>query len=67
MSGASFTIMLSIDKISLKNINYYLELAREDYYLNGGEPPGQWHGKALRARLLIGFVVSLSCFVLPGR
>jgi conjugative relaxase-like TrwC/TraI family protein len=23
---------------------YYTKLAREDYYLNGGEPPGQWLG-----------------------
>jgi conjugative relaxase-like TrwC/TraI family protein len=25
--------------------NYYLELACEDYYLQGGEPPGRWIGK----------------------
>ena len=25
--------------------NYYLELACEDYYLQGGEPPGRWFGK----------------------
>jgi Ti-type conjugative transfer relaxase TraA len=25
--------------------NYYLDLAREDYYTNGGEPPGQWYGQ----------------------
>ncbi len=24
---------------------YYLNLAREDYYLGGGEPPGRWLGK----------------------
>ena len=23
---------------------YYLSLAREDYYINGGEPPGKWLG-----------------------
>ena len=26
--------------------DYYLNLAREDYYLEGGEPPGQWFGSA---------------------
>lgn len=25
--------------------DYYLELAREDYYLSGGEPPGTWLGE----------------------
>jgi Ti-type conjugative transfer relaxase TraA len=25
--------------------DYYLDLAREDYYLKGGEPPGGWFGK----------------------
>jgi conjugative relaxase-like TrwC/TraI family protein len=25
--------------------NYYLELAKEDYYTAGGEPPGAWMGK----------------------
>ena len=24
---------------------YYSGLAREDYYLEGGEPPGQWQGR----------------------
>ncbi len=28
--------------------NYYLKLAREDYYLSGGEPLGQWHGRAVK-------------------
>jgi conjugative relaxase-like TrwC/TraI family protein len=23
---------------------YYIDLAKEDYYLKGGEPSGQWHG-----------------------
>jgi conjugative relaxase-like TrwC/TraI family protein len=27
---------------------YYLSLAREDYYLKGGEPPGEWLGSAAR-------------------
>ena len=46
IAGASLTIVLSIQKVSLSGVDYYLELACEDYYLKGGEPPGQWHGKA---------------------
>lgn len=34
--------MLTIAKI--KNINYYKDLATEDYYLKGGEPAGIWAG-----------------------
>lgn len=34
--------MLSIARI--RDGNYYLDLAREDYYLEGGEPPGEWFG-----------------------
>lgn len=29
---------------ALKSERYYLDLAREDYYLKGGEPPGVWLG-----------------------
>lgn len=36
--------MLSIGSMSGGQAGYYLGLAREDYYLQGGEPPGQWHG-----------------------
>ena len=40
--------MLSLSKISsAAGCDYYLELAREDYYLNGGEPQGRWYGDAL--------------------
>jgi conjugative relaxase-like TrwC/TraI family protein len=40
--------MLSLSKISsAAGCDYYLELAREDYYLNGGEPQGRWYGEAL--------------------
>ena len=28
--------------------DYYLELAREDYYLKGGEPPGVWVGEGAK-------------------
>jgi conjugative relaxase-like TrwC/TraI family protein len=40
--------MLSMAPIH--SIEYYLNLAKEDYYLNGGEPPGRWAG--LGARIL---------------
>src|SRR5438876_1006009 len=36
--------------------NYYLELAREDYYLEGGEPPGNWFGSGADALGLKGVV-----------
>lgn len=39
--------MLSISKIKgAAGCDYYLDLAKADYYLEGGEPPGRWHGKA---------------------
>ncbi len=37
--------MLSIAALSGGQGNYYLALARDDYYLKGGEPPGHWFGK----------------------
>jgi len=37
--------MLSIGAMKSGQQGYYLTLAREDYYLNGGEPPGVWHGE----------------------
>ena len=38
--------MLSIAQMSgAGQGDYYLELAAEDYYLKGGEPPGIWEGK----------------------
>ena len=42
--------------MSIRSARYYLELAVEDYYLNGGEPPGQWHGKGAAALGLAGKV-----------
>ena len=48
--------MLSILKTSIGSADYYLNLAREDYYLNGGEPPGQWHGKGAELMGLVGQV-----------
>lgn len=38
--------MLSIGRMSLGQEGYYNRLAREDYYLEGGEPPGKWVGEA---------------------
>lgn len=42
--------MLTISNplIGIEKADYYLELAREDYYLHGGEPPGRWHGGAAK-------------------
>lgn len=41
--------MLSIGAMGAGQGNYYLDLAREDYYLEGGEPPGQWYGRGTEA------------------
>jgi len=38
--------MLSIKLIKIGDEDYYLDLAAEDYYTNGGEPPGKWVGGA---------------------
>lgn len=48
--------MLSIKPMSPDHAGYYLSLAREDYYLQGGEPPGIWIGKAADAIGLNGYV-----------
>jgi conjugative relaxase-like TrwC/TraI family protein len=37
--------MLSIGVMAGGQGHYYQALAREDYYLNGGEPMGKWFGK----------------------
>ena len=37
--------MLSVSAMSGGQGAYYTGLAQEDYYLNGGEPPGIWVGK----------------------
>lgn len=44
--------MLSIKRMSPGQEGYYEKLAREDYYLEGGEPPGHWFGEA-RATLAL--------------
>lgn len=49
--------MLSISAMTGTGLgNYYLNLAREDYYLGGGEPPGQWFGKGAEGLHLEGKV-----------
>ncbi|MEQ9617185.1 MAG: MobF family relaxase [Phycisphaerales bacterium] len=40
--------MLSIRHMTAGKENYYLQLAHEDYYLEGGEPPGTWFGHGAR-------------------
>jgi conjugative relaxase-like TrwC/TraI family protein len=39
--------MMSINTIN--SIEYYEELAKDDYYTKGGEPPGKWVGLGARA------------------
>ena len=41
--------MLSVGQLSGGRAGYYLALAREDYYTQGGEPPGTWAGKGAQA------------------
>ena len=48
--------MLNINKMTSGQESYYRELAREDYYLEGGEPPGQWVGKGAEKLALFGQV-----------
>jgi len=38
--------LLSVAVMSGGQEHYYLDLAREDYFLDGGEPPGLWYGRA---------------------
>ena len=37
--------MLSINALSGGDHKYYLELTNINYYVDGGEPEGQWYGK----------------------
>lgn len=48
--------MLSIGAMGGGREEYYLNLAREDYYVAGGEPPGQWIGQGVEALGLAGLV-----------
>ncbi len=49
-------LMLSIAAISGGQGNYYTRLARDDYYLKGGEPPGAWLGRGAQTLGLSGKV-----------
>ncbi len=48
--------MLSMGAMSGDQAGYYLSLAREDYYLEGGEPPGRWYGNGAADLGLVGTV-----------
>lgn len=48
--------MLSIGAMAAGQSEYYTTLSREDYYLEGGEPPGSWYGKGAEALGLRGEV-----------
>lgn len=48
--------MLSLAAMSSGQAGYYLNLAREDYYLQGGEPEGIWFGKGAERLGLKGVV-----------
>lgn len=48
--------MLSIGKMKAGQESYYAQLAREDYYLEGGEPLGQWVGAGAEKLSLFGQV-----------
>lgn len=48
--------MLSICAMKSGQGEYYTNLAREDYYLKGGEPPGRWIGDGAEALGLRGDV-----------
>ena len=49
--------MLSLSKMAGGQERYYLELGREDYYLEGGEPSGRWYGKGAASLGLVGTVL----------
>ena len=48
--------MLSMNVMSSGQDNYYLNLAQEGYYLNGGEPNGFWYGAGTVPLKLTGVV-----------
>jgi Ti-type conjugative transfer relaxase TraA len=49
--------MLSLCKLNQERIDYYLDMARLDYYFKGGEPLGQWYGEGAAELGLAGTVV----------
>lgn len=58
--------MLSMSAMSGGQASYYLGLAREDYYLEGGEPPGQWYGEGASKLGLHGEVEAAHIYNLFG-
>lgn len=50
--------MLTISPVN--NLDYYSNLAEEDYYVDGGEPPGIWYGLGAQQLSLQGKLVSKS-------
>ena len=48
--------MLSIGLVSAGQEQYYVELSREDYYTDSGEPEGQWFGAGAESLGLTGTV-----------
>lgn len=58
--------MLSMSAMSGGQASYYLGLAREDYYLEGGEPPGRWYGVGAEALGLRGEVEANNLYNLFG-
>lgn len=48
--------MLSMAGMRGGQDSYYLDLATEDYYLHGGEPPGRWIGQGAVEKGLTGLV-----------
>ena len=58
--------MLSMSAMSGGQASYYLGLAREDYYLEGGEPPGQWYGEGASKLGLHGEVEAAHLYNLFG-
>jgi conjugative relaxase-like TrwC/TraI family protein len=48
--------MLTVEALTTGKGDYYLAMAREDYYLKGGEPRGRWLGEGAEALGLTGLV-----------
>lgn len=48
---------MSVGFVSAGGGRYYTDLAREDYYLSGGESPGEWHDNGAARRFGLSGVV----------
>ena len=50
--------MLSVKRMSASSVDYFLDLAsRDEYYTNGGEPPGRWVGEGCNELGLEGEII----------